>query len=281
MSGTAEARHGELAPLADPRGQPAPYKAVAAPLHAAWRALRARDAASAAAALRGVTASLLARFDLADARVALPAPVRALFPRELERIGRQLADEDASYYDFAVDSFAKDFALLTHRFIPLGAEFAEPDAGVPRGVLRAGAGAAWLMLARARGFRPFFALHAHPRSLGDFNPEGWLATYHRLAELLEANPGVRGMTSASWFLDPALAAVSPRLAYLRAVPEAGGARFFFSARDTRGESGALARSPTRRALFAQGRYVPEVWLRVWLRGDVIAWSRRERTGVAA
>lgn len=281
MSPTAEARHGELAPLADPRGQPAPYKAVAAPLLAAWRALAARDAAAAAEALRGVTASLLERFSLADARVALPDSVRSLYPRELERIGRRLREPDAAYYDFAADPYAKDFALLTHRFIPLGAEFAEPDAAVPRGVLRAGPGAAWLMLARARGFRPFFALHAHPLSLGDFNPEGWVATYHRLAELLEANPGVRGMTSASWFLDPALAAVSPRLAYLRDVPEAGGARFFFAARDARGESGALARSPTRRALFEQGRYVPEVWLRVWLRGDVVAWSRRERAGVAA
>jgi len=276
----AGARDPHLAALADPRGQPVPYKAVAPALLAAWQAHRARDPGAASASARSLLADLLERFTLEDARVALPDAVRALYPRELERIRGQVLAAPPSYFDFEADPFLKDFALLTHRFVPVGAAFAEPGAGVPRRVLRAGPSAAWLMLARARGFRPFFALHAHPLALDDFNPAGWLATYHRLAALLEANPGVRGITSASWFLDPALRTVSPRLAYLRDVPEAGGARFYFVARDTRGESGALARSPTRRGLFAQGRYVPEVWLRVWLRDDLVAWSRRNGAGQA-
>jgi hypothetical protein len=238
--------------------------------------------------VRLLTQQLLDHFDLAAARVVLPASVRALYPRELARIAGTLAGDDHAYFALDVDPWIKDYALLTHRLIPFGAEFAEPGAGVPRAPLvTRGLGpalrAAWLIGLRARGLRPYFALHAHPRALEDFSPDGWLASYHRLADLLEANPAVRGITSASWFLDPALAEISPRLAYLRAVPAAGGAEFFLSERDQLGVSGALARSPTRRRLFQEGAYVPEVWLRVWLRQDLLAWSRRERSarGTAA
>lgn len=275
---TGELEPGEFAQLGNPADQPTPYKGVSPALLSAYTGLRARSTLAAAQYLRYLTAILLDHFNLDESRVILPDSVKRLYPRELVRIRTQLGCCDASFYDFDVDPFAKDFALLTHRFIPIGAEFVEPDATVPRRPLFAtgmssAVSAAWLMLVRAGGFRPFFCLHAHPLALHDFNPEGWRDSYHRLADLLAANPRVRGVTSASWFLDPNLPAISPHLAYLRDVPEQAGAKFFFSAFDSHGESGALAKSATRRVLFEQARYLPAVYLRVWLRGDVLAWSR--------
>ncbi|MBK7673689.1 MAG: hypothetical protein IPJ27_02370 [Candidatus Accumulibacter sp.] len=264
--------------LGDSNAQPAPYKSVSLPLLDAHRRLRARNALTAAQYLRYLTAILLDRFSLDDSRVTLPDSVKGLYPRELVRIRAQLGCCDASFYDFDVDPFAKDFALLTHRFIPIGAEFVEPDATVPRRPLFAtgmssAVSAAWLMLVRSWRLQTVLLSACSPAALHDFNPEGWRDSYHRLADLLAANPRVRGVTSASWFLDPNLPAISPHLAYLRDVPEQAGAKFFFSAFDSHGESGALAKSATRRVLFEQARYLPAVYLRVWLRGDVLAWSR--------
>lgn len=275
---TGELEPDEFARLGNPADQPTPYKGVAPALLSAYAGLGARSTLAAAQYLRYLTAILLDRFSFDESRVTLPDSVKGLYPRELVRIRAQLGCCDASFYDFDVDPFAKDFALLTHRFIPVGAEFVEPDSVVPRRPLfttgmRSAVSAVWLMLVRAGGFRPFFCLHAHPLALHDFNPDGWRDTYHRLADLLAANPHVRGVTSASWFLDPNLRAISPHLAYLREVPEQAGAKFFFSAFDSYGESGALAKSATRRVLFEQARYLPTVYLRVWLRGDVLAWSR--------
>ncbi len=184
------------------------------------------------------------------------------------------------YYDFDNDPFVKDYALVTHRFIPIGAEFAVPFSGVPRRALFRG-GFRQLShgiraILRCGGVRPFFSLHAHPLALGDFNPQGWESSYQRLAELLELNPEIKGVTSASWFLDPKLKTISPHLGYLRDVPERNGAAFFFVEYDYGGNSGALAKSTTRRRLFRQGDYVPAIYMRVWARTDILQWSKEQR-----
>jgi hypothetical protein len=52
-----------------------------------------------------------------------------------------------------------------------------------------------------------------------------------LASLLEMNPGVKvkvkGVFCSSWWYDPQLEAISPRLKYLSAVPTDNGAQLFF------------------------------------------------------
>ena len=51
----------------------------------------------------------------------------------------------------------------------------------------------------------------------EFSPEGWMRFYLRTAELLRRDPRVKGLIGTSWLYDPALADVSPHLAYLRTV----------------------------------------------------------------
>lgn len=257
--------------------QPAGYKAVHADLLRLDGDMRRRDPARAAEALRAVMAELRDGFDARQGRVALPPTVTALYERELDRIGRQLREFDAAYFSFAHDPFVKDFALLTHRFIPVGAEFVSLDSGVPRRALSAGGAmqalrAAWFIVVKAGGFSPYFQLHAHPLSLTDFNPAGWERTYGRLADLLRVNPSMKGVVSASWFFDPRLRLISPHLNYLRDVPEHHGAAFFFVGEDVVGDSGAVATSKTRRRLFESGEYVPKIFLRVWPRAAIMrAW----------
>lgn len=226
---------------------------------------------------RHLLARSLQAFDVTAGLCRLPDSIVALYPRDLERIGRQLETMGADYFRFDKDTFVKDLAILHHRLIPVGAEYVFPNSGVPLSVLlRNGVGQLLKGLKAcvldAGGFRPFFELHAHILALQDFNPEGWDASYLRMAELLQLNPQIRGIVSSSWFLDPALSDVSPRLAYLREVPEAHGATLMFSSVDKEGRSGALSKSATRRKLYDEGAYVPTIYTRIWPRSKLIGWK---------
>lgn len=209
----------------------------------------------------------------------LPRSVLALYPPQLERI-LDAVESGASPVDLREDRWKKDYALLTGSLIPLGAEFADPASGIPRRLLIRGSPAQRMQLffttLHTRGFHPFFELHAHPDSLADFTPEGWLKTYHRTAELLLLNPPYKGVIASSWFRDPQLAAISPKLRYLRDYPERHGARMFLVGPDTDASSGALARSPTRKRLYCEGKYIPMIHMMVWPRSALLRWHTDTR-----
>jgi hypothetical protein len=205
----------------------------------------------------------------------LPASIEALYPAQLERILAAVSD-CKSIIDLGTDPWRKNLLILSGGLIPVGAEFADPSSGIPRStLLRGGIGQSLRLAAtialETHGFRPCLELHAHPESLEDFNVEGWEATYHRLAELMAENPQFKAVIASSWFRDPALAAISPRLGYLREFPCRHGASLYVTGRDEQGTSGALARSPTRRRLFECGQYVPTIHLMVWPRSALLAW----------
>lgn len=226
----------------------------------------------------------LYNFSMEDSHYHLPVSIARLYPRDISRITAQMDKLSHSHFDLSNDAFLKDMAILTHRLIPVGAEFAEPNSGIPRRTLFKGGieqfirGLSFVTF-KCQGFYPFFALHTHDLSLEDFHPEGWIQTYRRLAELLVLNPEVKGWLSASWFLDPKLQAISPHLSYLWQIPVENGGALFFVDLDREGKSGALSKSPTRRHLFIEGRYVPAIYMRVWPRRSLIDWSARlERQG---
>lgn len=222
-------------------------------------------------------ASLIADDTLVNGTLTLPASVKALHTAEVRRILAAIEDDQARV-DIGEDRWKKNLAILTHRLIPVGAEFADPTSGIPRGMLLKGDLAQRLGLLRTvildtGGFHPLLELHAHPDSLERFHPEGWIETYHRLAEILALNPSYRGVMASSWFRDPALSSISPKLSYLRDYPLRHGARMFLTAMDAEGTSGALARSPTRQRLFREGRYVPKIFMMIWSRRALLDWHR--------
>jgi hypothetical protein len=201
--------------------------------------------------------------------VSLPESVAGFYRQERLRIVRRLQNTTGLAADLLHDSWRKELLIAAGALLPIGAGFVDVQAGVPRSYLLRGGFAQALRGLRAvlecGGFAPFAELHAHTESIAAFTPEGWQAAYRVLAELLSANPALRGVIRANWFIDPQIATISPRLAYTRDVPGRHGARYLFVALDRQGSSGALARSPTRRALFESGRYVPQIHMMIWPR----------------
>lgn len=223
---------------------------------------------------------LLDSFTLENAPLNIPSSIGHLYDRELERIKKLIDTGDQASLRFDLDVRQKDIAILTFRFIPVGAEFAEPWSAIwKRQVLTARANqffkATNYFLLKRNGFYPYFQLHMHQQSNEDFNQAGWTKTYMRLAELLECNPGHRGWFSSSWLVDPALEKISPHLSYLRTVPESNGGAIFYMEDDPEGKTGALLTSRTRRRMFESGRYHPRIYLRVWPRSAAIAWWKAQ------
>lgn len=249
------------------------YKRLPPALHAAPTLSEAEQAMLAAWAIL----DRIAQFDPTAWEVRVPDAVLGLYPAELTRIMDAVENDTV---DMSRDRWRKNLAIAAGRLLPVGAEFADVHSGIPRSMpWRLGAHGAVralrCILLECGGFAPFFELHAHPDRLDDFTPHGWDASYRRLAALLDINPGYKGVMAASWFRDPALTTISPRLTYLREVPDEHGATMFHVASDREGRSGALARSATRRRLFDEGRYVPQIYMMIWPRKALLAFGSRE------
>ncbi|MGJ9418463.1 hypothetical protein ACHAC9_11955 [Massilia sp. CMS3.1] len=207
----------------------------------------------------------------------LPARVRAHQFRQFERIAAH-DDSVLQYCRLEADVFLKELGLATLRLYAGASSVIDPHSGVGRSLLwKAGLRklpGRLLFFVRAGGFRPYFEVHVHKLYLDEFNEAGRNECYRCCADLYSLYPDVLGMIGGSWFYDPAVEAISPHLAYLRKVPESGGARVLYVSHDTQAVGNATATSEKRRALHAAGRYRPASWTLVWIRRDQIAWSHR-------
>jgi len=207
----------------------------------------------------------------------LPARVHAHQFRQFERIATH--DEDMlQYCRLEADVFLKELGLATLRLYAGASSVIDPHSGVGRSLLwKAGLHrlpSRLLLFARAGGFKPFFEVHVHKLYLDEFNEEGRNECYRCCADLYALHPEALGMIGGSWFYDPLVASISPHLAYLRTVPESGGARVLFVSHDDQAVKNATATSDKRRTLHAAGRYRPASWTLVWPRRDQLAWARR-------
>ncbi|PLK24275.1 hypothetical protein C0V78_13465 [Novosphingobium sp. TH158] len=220
-----------------------------------------------------------------DRSVSLPQDVAALHAAEVERMAGAIANPKPGYFSLGRPAFLRDLGLARGKLIACGVEALDPCAGVPRRLLASGGagqafGAAWHMLVRCGGFRQMIELHFDRQAIGDFNAEGYLLLYRRLAQVLSANPRIRGVMSASWWHDPALAAFGPDFEFINGPPRSAGAAFFRVGADPRAAADALRFSPQRRQLHAEGRYRPEVWMMVWPRKALLRWAQGMASGSA-
>lgn len=212
----------------------------------------------------------------APAFLALPPRVMAHQLRHYERI---LTRPEPTRAACAIDDdlFLKDFGLASLRLIAAGSNLVDVNSGVGRSMLLKGG---WrdlprrlMLFARLGGFRPCFEIHAHKFYMDEFNEEGRNECYRCCAALYPLYPRVLGMIAGSWFYDPAIATISPRLAYLREVPERGGASVLFASFGEDARRNALAKSETRRRLYESGAYRPAGHVLVWPRAAQLAWAR--------
>lgn len=127
---------------------------------------------------------------------------------------------------------------------------------------------------RCKGLGTWFRGHTDVEYLDEFNEEGWDRFYLSIAELLLRRKEVRGLVGTSWFYDPQLINISPRLAYLQLRQIERGA-FLMRHRGLDSDINfATKTSPTRRSLYQEGKYNPISYSLVWERNKIISWANR-------
>jgi hypothetical protein len=207
----------------------------------------------------------------------VPESVKALIAEELSFMA--LADADTFRAHCARgDRYERLRRIATLQRFPAG-QFEWEVSGISRrdvvGVgLRALPRVLWFIARQLGGLGPVFFSHLNPRrphrSLLELEAN---RSYYRMARALELQPHVRGFGACSWFRSPATHRVSPHLAWLSAVVVDNGGLVVESGPE-RADSGVLARSSTRRALYETGRFKPTRGLVIWPRDAMIAWARR-------
>jgi hypothetical protein len=100
------------------------------------------------------------------------------------------------------------------------------------------------------------------------------AAYVRLGQFMIDNPDYVGSFGISWFDDPAIEKISPRLAFVSEQNRSTGA--FVVSLGTSDETTikfATGKSPTRRRLYEEGKYLPTDHAVIWLRDDLVRWAK--------
>ena len=196
----------------------------------------------------------------------VPEAIRVELKHEQERIKNEVLVSPIGHYRPDKDAFLKDFSILRGAAMPVYTGIVDTHTSLWRRPLVFGPTSQRLrflsvLLTRPMGSRYFFQHHTHTSLLKRFNEEGWIKTYRLVAELLAVNPDHKGFCGASWFYDPQLEDVSPRLVYLAEYPLARGAKWFHLGEDHSGS--ALSKSRTRIALYESGKYIPQSYMLVW------------------
>ena len=206
---------------------------------------------------------------------ALPSAALDLYP---EWIGRLADFLTAAADPYDRDFFAKDVRLTLVLSVP-GARTQMIDLSSPLGpgqVLRhAREGWGWSAVpawAAAQAWKPWLEVHTESRELSDFNEPGWDRAWATAAEILKRRPDRAGMLGSSWFYDPPLEQISPRLAYLRLNPLKHGAFLVHQGPGDIHTQRAATSSPTRAALIEKGDYTARSWIVAWPRAALIKWA---------
>lgn len=206
----------------------------------------------------------------------LPDDCLSFYPFWIERLAGFLASADG---DYDRDHWAKDVRFVLVLSVP-GARTQTIDLSSPMGpgqVVRNGRdGHGWSQMAeyiKAEGWKkPWLEVHTESRHTVDFTEAGWDQAWATAAEICKSRPHLAGMIGSSWFYDPPLQTISPRLAYLRVNPLKGGAFIIHQGPDQIHSERCGATSPTRRAMIESGEYLPRSWLVAWPRKALIAWA---------
>jgi hypothetical protein len=102
-----------------------------------------------------------------------------------------------------------------------------------------------------------------------------IESHLQMARLLTHNPAVRGVFNSNWFYDPALGAISPRLAFLSTFASSHGAYLVRIGPDPGAVADATSHSATRRRHFEAGDYMPTRYGRFWPREALLTWARAQ------
>lgn len=211
----------------------------------------------------------------------LPKEVTHLIEFNLNKILKKVEgnQDGTGYYLNGNDKFQKDLSICLLRMIPLGAQKVTLGK-LSRGFLMKGGLNQFIsgirtVLLDTGGFAPIYHMHMDSRDrdlLKEFNLNGWVRFYKRLAELLIINSEVKGVTGSSWFFDPVLKEISPELSYLRETAFQCGAKIFYMGPSKGAVKDATFMSPKRLKLYEEGSYKPSNYIAVISRDKLIKWA---------
>lgn len=231
---------------------------------------------------RGLVAAWALDLPERAAALKMPAEVMALYPYWIEQLAGFLGKAEGAY-DF--DHWSKDVRFALALSVP-GAKSQVIDLSSPLGPKQIvkhaldGRGVEPLFRYLAAGAKkePWLEVHTESRWLRGFNEDGWNEAWATAAEICRVRPEIAGMIGSSWFYDPPLTEISPRLAHLRLNPLKGGAFMVHQGPAPIHTERAGAASASRKALIDSGEYTARSWLMVWPRKELIAWADRRKVG---
>ncbi|KKO46887.1 hypothetical protein WG68_02815 [Arsukibacterium ikkense] len=221
---------------------------------------------------------LIAEFSIARLPLVLSGDISQNYQRSIQRIFQLWGFESAAARQQINDKFIKDIGLLAGSLLPCAERVVEPYSAIQRSLVYSnGAAQGWRFiraLVAASGNKPLCRLHVHLAEIDSLTATGWRLTCQQLAELLLLNPQLKGVVGASWFYDPALSKVSPKLAFISELLSEIQASWFFSHTET-AQSGALIRSSKRQQAFANGQYQPRNYVIFITRKQLLSWHKRQ------
>ena len=190
----------------------------------------------------------------------------------------QVSDDDM-LLDRNSDFFKKDLAISALNLWPSHSICHYEPRVLPRGFLLSGGGRQFfngvcLLYGTLKNrYQSMYELHMEDRRTNPhFLEAGWESFYIEVAKRLEYEPHIAGIFAQSWFWDPVVGQQSSKMAYLRQLPESGGASFF-RLHSSRGADHIALQNKKRRKLFEQGKYTPTSYLMVWSRSALIKWAK--------
>ena len=209
----------------------------------------------------------------------LPASIADQYGAALGYIVPSLIDEpDADYGNMSTSSFDRDLRIASGFSLPLGSQILDLRVWAPTSFWRnQGLATNLRCLAFIKlqlgGLGPLVRIHADSRNLANFNEAGRALCYERVAQLMLARPDIRGLIGTSWYLDPQIPRISPKLAYLSRVPLDHGAFLRIDGPGEMHTRRAIERSPTRKRLYEEGSFKPVCATMIWPRKRLIDWAR--------
>ena len=218
------------------------------------------------------------QYSVADfGRRGFPPDIENLFVEWFFDVLEGTGWEEDKFFRLEYNPFIKDMAVCTGRMIPVGGAWIIELSGISRHIFFSGKPgqvfARTLFLSKGvRAFKPFYQIHMALRFADRFNENEREASYLRIAAMLRANPGVKGLIGISWYLDPALKEISPELSYLQDLPENNGALIFPLSTPEGAARGALVGSAWRTQLYREGKYQPKNAFIIWPRTALLGWA---------
>jgi len=208
----------------------------------------------------------------------LPETIRQHYRSWFERIVEDFDAQPETYYDLdrPLWPLRKDLGVSSRRSIPIGGAWVIETRSLAKGAMIRQAQAKSTTRFRSTFLRRFsrkdtcYVIHTVERNIREFNAEQMDLAYCNIARLLQRNDSVWGVFRSSWFLDPTLGEISPKMAFLSETPANHGAELYdggpCSEDDIRK---ATSMSPERSHLYETGAYVPRNYFYFWPREAVI------------